>query len=407
MALVPLLDLQPGLRALRGEIDAALQRVLDSGTFIGGPEVIGFERELAEYLGVAECVSLNSGTDALVLGLRALGVGAGHEVIVPAFGFFATAEAVSVVGARPVFADIDPRTFNLDPASVARRITRHTRAILPVHLFGQAAPLGPLLELAAQHGLSLLEDVAQALGGTYRGRKLGSFGHAAALSFFPSKNLGALGDGGVLATNSPDVAEACRRLRQHGSRPRGAEQHVHERIGHNSRLDALQAAVLRVRLPWLDRAIGARREAAARYDELLAGLTAVDAPWRDPWGTHCFHQYTIQLPAALRSSVREQLAERGIETRVYYPTPLHRVPVYREQYADLQLPHAEAASSAVLSLPIWPEITRDAQCAVVEALQAALGSGRAPARAPAEGLRPAADAPRALAGEGMDAHGGQ
>lgn len=403
---VPLLDLQPGLRALRGDIDAALRRVLDSGTFIGGPEVKAFERELAAYLGVAECVSLNSGTDALVLGLRALGVGAGHEVIVPAFGFFATAEAVSVVGARPIFADIDPRTFNLDPLSVARQVTRRTRAIIPVHLFGQAAPLGALQELAAEHDLLLLEDVAQALGGTYGARKLGSLGHAAAISFFPSKNLGALGDGGALATNSPEVAEACRRLRQHGSLPRGAEQHVHERIGHNSRLDALQAAVLRVRLPWLDRAILGRRQAAARYDELLAGLTPVAAPWRDPHGSHCFHQYTITLPSALRARVREQLAEREIETRVYYPTPLHRVPVYREAYAELVLPHAEAASSTVLSLPIWPEITRDAQCAVVDALFAALGTGRALAGTLAQ-PRAAVESPRALVGEGMDARGGQ
>ncbi len=403
---IPLLDLQPGLRALRSEIDAALRRVLDSGTFIGGPEVSAFERELAEYLGVAECVSLNSGTDALVLGLRALGVGPGHEVIVPAFGFFASAEAVSAVGARPVFADIDPRTFNIDPASAARRVTCHTRAIIPVHLFGQAAPLGPLLELAEQHGLMLLEDVAQALGGSYAGRKLGSFGHAAALSFFPSKNLGALGDGGVLATSSAEVADLCRQLRQHGSRKRGADQHVHERIGHNSRLDALQAAVLRVRLPRLDDALAGRREAAARYDELLAGLPALHVPWREPRATHSFHQYTIQLPAASRGRVQEQLAERGIETRVYYPAPLHRAPVYRQAHAELHLPHAEAACGTVLSLPIWPEISRDAQCVVVEALQAALESTGGLARA--ESSHAAASEPsRALLSQAMEAHGGE
>jgi dTDP-4-amino-4,6-dideoxygalactose transaminase len=391
---VPLLDLQPGLQALRGEIDVAMRRVLDSGIFIGGPEVSAFERELAGYLGVAECVSLNSGTDALVLGLRALGVGPGHEVIVPAFGFFATAEAVSIVGARPVFADIDPRSFNLDPLSTAQRVTRHTRAMIPVHLFGQAAPLGPLLELAAQHGLLLLEDAAQALGGAYGTRKLGSFGHAAALSFFPSKNLGALGDGGMLATNLPEVAEACRQLRQHGSRQRSSAQYVHERIGHNSRLDALQAALLRVKLPGLDRAVSARREAAAYYDQLLASLAVVQVPWRDPRASHAFHQYTVRLPGLVRERARAQLAEHGVETRVYYPTPLHCTPVYREGCAGLRLPHAEAASGTVLSLPMWPEISREAQRAVVQALRVAL-----------EAPRPLLEEARVPAGEGPDAQG--
>jgi dTDP-4-amino-4,6-dideoxygalactose transaminase len=370
---VPMVDLVPGLHELRAEIDAALARVIDSGRFVNGPEVSQLERELARYLGVAECVGLNSGTDALVLGLRALGIGPGHEVIVPAFSFFASAEAVSAVGAQPVFADIDPRSFNLDPRAAQLAITRRTRALLPVHLFGQGAAMAPLSELAEQHGLLMLEDAAQALGGSYRARKLGSLGHAAALSFFPSKNLGAFGDAGVLATNSSEVAEACRQLRQHGSRaPAGRARHEHEQIGHNSRLDSLQAAVLLVKLPRLDQALAARQRAAARYDQLMADTPGVVTPWRDPDATHTFHQYTLRLPAGARDRVAEQLAAQGIQTMVYYPTPLHRAAAYRSTNSALTLPEAEAASRCVLSLPIWPEIGPETQRRVADAVQRAL-----------------------------------
>jgi dTDP-4-amino-4,6-dideoxygalactose transaminase len=362
---VPVLDLGVSTAALRPELDAAIARVLESGAFINGPDVAAFERELATYLGVAECVGLNSGTDALVLGLRAFGIGPGDEVIVPTFSFFATAEAVSAVGARPVFADIDARTFNLDPASVAAQLGSATRAIIPVHLYGQGAAMDELLELAASHGVHVLEDAAQGLGGGYGGHKLGSLGHAAAISFFPSKNLGAFGDGGVLATNQKPLAELCRELRQHG----GKDKYQNERIGYNSRLDTLQAAILRVKLPHLDEAVRRRRAAAARYDQLLAGLDSVQLPWQDPRASHAYHQYTLRLPAERRDQVRDGLAARGIQTMVYYPTPIHRLPVYRAEYARVTLPMAEAAAAAVLSLPLWPEISRSDQEYVAQALR--------------------------------------
>jgi dTDP-4-amino-4,6-dideoxygalactose transaminase len=242
---LPMLDLSAGIAEYRPDIEHALARVIAAGEFIQGPDVAAFEAEMASYLGVSHCVAVHSGTDALVLGLRALGVGPGDEVIVPAFSFCATAEAVSLVGAMPVFVDIDPRTFNLDPAGVEAALSRHTRALLPVHLFGQGAAMDALLELAERHDLRVLEDAAQALGGRYGSRRLGSLGHAAALSFFPSKNLGAFGDGGMLATNQRGVAELCRELREHG-RKSGALGNgpQHERLGYNSRLDTLQAAVL-------------------------------------------------------------------------------------------------------------------------------------------------------------------
>jgi dTDP-4-amino-4,6-dideoxygalactose transaminase len=360
-----MLDLGAGTASVRPAIDAAIARVIEAGAFINGPDVASFERELAAYLGVAECVGLNSGTDALVLGLRALGIGPGDEVIVPTFSFFATAEAVSAVGARPVFADIDPRSFNLDPTSARALLSAATRAIVPVHLYGQAAAMDEILQLGKQHGLHVLEDAAQALGGAYAERQLGSIGQAAAISFFPSKNLGAFGDGGVLATNQKPLADLCRELRQHG----GKDKYQNERIGYNSRLDTLQAAILRVKLPRLDEAVRGRRAAADRYDELLSGLPGIQIPWRDPRATHAFHQYTLRVPAARRDPIRGGLSARGIQTMVYYPTPIHRLPVYRHDYAQVSLPAAEAAAAEVLSLPLWPEISRSDQEYVAAALR--------------------------------------
>jgi dTDP-4-amino-4,6-dideoxygalactose transaminase len=359
--------LSPDTQAEGDELCAAIRRVIDSGLFVDGPDVAAFEAEMAAYLGVQACVALNSGTDALVIGLRALGVGAGHEVLVPAFSFVATAEAVSAVGARPVFVDIDPRTFNLDPQKLAGALSASTRAIVPVHLYGQAAPMDEVLAFAAQHGLAVLEDAAQALGGSYRSQKLGSLGAAAACSFFPSKNLGALGDAGLLATHDLALADTARALRRHGRR--GTFDSTS--IGYNSRLDSLQAAVLRLKLPKLDVAIRARREAAARYDALLCHTPGLHIPWRAAHAAHTFHQYTLRIEGQ-RDRARAYLAAHGVQSRVYYPVPLHRLSVYREGCARLVLPEAEAACDAVLSLPIWPAIPVSAQERVSELLRRAL-----------------------------------
>ncbi len=367
LAPIPICDLSQGIAAQRAELDAAIARVVQSAAFINGPDVAAFEQEMAGYLAVRECVGLSSGTDALVIGLKALGVGCGHEVIVPAFSFFASAEAVSLAGAIPVFVDIDPKSFNLDAQKVKAALTRHTKAIIVVHLFGQAARMDDVMTTAEQHGLAVLEDTAQALGGTFQGRKLGSIGHAAALSFFPSKNLGAFGDGGLLATNNLEVAEAARKLRQHGSKTR----YQHEMLGYNSRLDTIQAAVLRVKLPKLDTAVAQQKAAAGRYDALLAEVHEVQVPWRDPDAGHSFHQYVVRVPPGRREGIREDSMRQGIQTAVHYPSPLHRQPVFREIGAKFILPEADAACESVLSLPIWPEISMQQQERVVAALSAA------------------------------------
>jgi dTDP-4-amino-4,6-dideoxygalactose transaminase len=368
---IPIVDLGPGLRCHEAALTQAVLRVLGSGVFVGGPEVESFERDLARYLGVRACVGLNSGTDALVIALRSLGVVPGDEILVPAFGFIASAEAVRVVGAVPVFVDVDARTLNLDPGALGAVIGPRTRGVIAVHLFGQAAPMDVLLDLCQKHGLWLIEDAAQALGGRHRAGKLGALGRAAALSFFPTKNLGACGDAGVLASDDAEVIDAARALRQHGARVR----YESERVGYNSRLDALQAAILSVRLPSLDDNVAARRRAADRYDALLHGLE-LERPYRDPAAYHSFHQYTVKLAPERRDPVRRYLAERGVQTAVYYPIPLHLQPAYRPPaYGEAlprSLPRAEAAALSVLSLPIWPEITESDQARVASTLRAAL-----------------------------------
>lgn len=359
---IPLLDPKPEIESIWDELMEAIQAVLRSGRFIMGPHVKAFEQEVADYLGVEHAVALNSGTDALILGVHALGIGAGDEVITTPFTFFATAEAVSHFRAVPVFVDIDPRTFNLNPALIEEKISPRTKAIIPVHLYGQAAEMEPILAIANRYGLKVLEDVAQAFGGEYRGRQLGTLGEAGALSFFPSKNLGAFGDGGMLVTNEERVADLARMLRVHGAK----KKYYNEMIGCNSRLDELQAAILRVKLKRIDEWNEARRQVAQRYRVLLQEVPGIVLPYETPQAKHVYHQYTIRVLNGRRDEVQRRLAEKGISTMVYYPVPLHRLPVYAG--LNLHLPEAERAAREVLSLPIWPTMPASLQEQVAEEL---------------------------------------
>jgi dTDP-4-amino-4,6-dideoxygalactose transaminase len=365
---IPVLDLAPETETLWDELTAAVHGVIRSGHFIMGPNVKALEGELAEYLGVRHAVALNSGTDALVIGLRALGIGPGDEVVTTPFTFFATAEAISMVGATPVFVDIEPDTLNLDVAQVEARITPRTRALIPVHLFGHSCDMDALMALAEQHGLKVLEDVAQAFGGEHRGRKLGTIGAAGAYSFFPSKNLGCYGDGGLLATNDDQVAELAAMLRTHGSK----RKYYNEEIGYNSRLDEMQAAILRVKLPHLDAYNEGRRGVADRYRTLLGDVPGITLPVEHAYARHVYHQYTIRVAGGRRDAVQQRLADAGIATMVYYPVPVHRLPVYAG--LGYELPTCQAAADEVLSLPIWPQMDAATAETVADALKAcALG----------------------------------
>jgi dTDP-4-amino-4,6-dideoxygalactose transaminase len=351
-------DLRAQFAAIEKEVRAAWDEVLASQQFVLGPQLAAFERELAQYNGRGAAVGVASGTDALLLSLRACGVQPGDEVIVPAFTFVATAGAVSALGARPIFADIEPATLNLSPQSVAPRITQRTRAIVVVHFGGLAAQIGPLLDLSAQHSLPLIEDNAQSLGATYHRRKLGSFGMLGATSFYPSKNLGAYGDAGMIVTDSEDLAARLRSLRNHGLTAPGMSSEP----GWNSRLDELQAAVLRVKLRYLDHWIQRRRELAALYDERFAA-TEVRTPQAPTGCEHSYYLYTVRIPSAgkdpaeRRNRVARHLAERAIASAVFYPIPLHLQPMYASLGGRLgDLPMAERAASEVLSLPLYPEM---------------------------------------------------
>jgi dTDP-4-amino-4,6-dideoxygalactose transaminase len=359
---VPLLDLKPQLASIRDEIDAALRRVVDSQLLILGAEVAEFEKELAAYVGASHAIGCASGTDALVLSLHALAVRAGDEIVTTPFSFFASASCAALLGATPVFVDIEPGTFNIDVERIEDAITPKTKAIVPVHLFGQCADMDPILQTGARRGIPVIEDACQAIGATHRGaagapRGAGSMGETGAFSFFPSKNLGAFGDGGVVTTNDDALAARLRMLRVHGER----ERYKHQEIGWNSRLDALQAAVLRVKLPHLD-AWSARRVANAdRYDRLFveAGLVAsesVTLPVRAPYAGHIFNQYTIRVRR--RDALGEHLKARGIGWGIYYPIPLHLQECFAHLgYEPGDFPEAERASQEVLSLPIFPELT--------------------------------------------------
>jgi len=345
---------------------SAIQKVVRDGQFIMGPNVKSFEEEVATYLGVRHAIAVNSGTDALVIGLRALGVGPGDEVITTPLTFFATAEAVHSVGATPVFVDIDPESFNIDVSQVEAAITERTKAIIPVHLYGRPCEMDTLLSIARKYHLNVVEDAAQAFGAMLRGQKVGTFGDVAALSFFPSKNLGGFGDGGMIVTNRDEVADVARALRVHGSR----RKYYNELVGYNSRLDEIQAAILRVKLPRLDASNDGRRRVAAWYNELLQDVRGVKVSIPNEDVHHVYHQYTIRITGVNRDLVQARLRDRGISTMVYYPVPLHKLAVYSGR--NLHLPHSETAAAQVLSLPIWPQMTRETVETVVTALREAL-----------------------------------
>lgn len=365
--IVPLIDLKQQYAFMRQEVQSALAEVFESQKFILGPQLQALESEIAAYVGTRFAIGVGSGTDALFLSLRAVGLGPGDEVIVPAFTFFATAECVSLLGATPVFSDIDARTFTLDPVDTARKITPRTRAIIPVHLYGQAADMKPIVALARQHGLRVIEDNAQAIGATYQGKRTGALADAGCISFYPSKNLGGWGDGGMVVTDSEATAQRIRSLRDHGS----SHKYRSEEIGWNSRLDEIQAAVLRVKLRHLDAWNQRRRSHAGTYDAALRSLPTVATPLSGGWGEHVFHQYTIRVPH--RDAVQEALAEQGVTTAVYYPIPLHLQPAYATlQYRPGALPEAERASAEVLSLPMFPELSNQQIMQVVSALADAL-----------------------------------
>ncbi len=363
---VPLCDLQAQYRELQPQFEAALARVLASGQVILGPEVAALEEEVAHYCGVSQGVGCSSGSDALLLALHALEIGPGDEVIVPTFTFFATAAAIARTGARPVFIDIDPITYNLDPHQVESLITPRTRAIMVVHLFGQCAEMEPLWRIAERHNLILIEDGAQALGAEYQGKRVGSLGSLGCFSFYPTKNLGGYGDAGMVVTSDPEWANRMACLRVHGMEPR----YYHKYLGWNSRLDALQAALLRVKMPHLDRWIEARRAVARRYDQLLAEerLTHfLQRPTTAAQRRHTFNQYVVRVGNGDRDHLVRHLKSEGIGCEIYYPVPLHLQECLRYLgYARGAFPVSEQACSEVLALPIYPELTVDQQRRVVQ-----------------------------------------
>ena len=370
MMKIPMFDLTRQYALIEKEIKDAIDRVLRSGKFILGEEVEQFEKEIATFCGVSHAIGVASGTDALYLALKALGIGRGDAVIVPAFTFFATAGAVVNSGAQPVFADIDPKTFNISVSDIKRILNTYKgpnkiRAIIPVHLYGQMADMDEIIALAKKNDLYVIEDAAQAIGAEYKGRKAGSLGDVGCFSFFPTKNLGAYGDGGLVTTNEDNLAERLQMLRVHGAKPK----YYHRMIGINSRLDALQAAILRVKLRHLKSRTCARQHLAACYDEFLSGVEGIVLPYQAPDRTHVFHQYTIRIIGGQRNNLRNELKAQEVETQTYYPIPLHLQPCLSFLgYRAGDLPEAERATDDVLSLPMFPELDREKQYQVARVI---------------------------------------
>ncbi len=375
MNIIPPFDLSEQYKIIGEEINQAVLDVLASGRYIGGAIVETFEKQLADYVGVSECVSCNSGTDALYLALRALKIGAGDEVITTPFTFVATGETISAVGATPIFVDIDPQTFNLDLSQIEAAITPRTKAIIPVHLFGQPVDMTRLMAIANAHHLAVIEDCAQATGAEWAGQKVGSFGQIGCFSFYPTKNLGACGDGGAITTNDPKIAATLRMLRDHGRR----SGYYHEEFGVNSRLDAIQAAILQIKLRYLDGWNDQRRVVADRYHQLLQPISKVVTPQASASGRPVWNQYTVRVVddsnqpeggELLRDRVRTQLQAKGVNSMVYYPLPLHLQPIYESLgYLPGRLPVCDRAAHEVLSLPMFPELAIEQQDQVVYSLK--------------------------------------
>jgi dTDP-4-amino-4,6-dideoxygalactose transaminase len=360
---IQLVDLTAQYHSIKEEIDAAVNATLESGHFILGPAVTQLEQSIASYLGMKYAIGLASGTDALVLALRATNIGPGDEVIIPAYTFFATASAVMSVGAKPVFVDVDPESYQIDVNKIGNYITSNTKAIIPVHLYGHPSEMEPILEIASSHGLRVIEDNAQGFGAEYNGKKTGSFGDIGCLSFFPTKNLGAFGDGGMTVTNDTALAERMRMLRTHGWK----KKYFSEELGYNSRLDAIQAAILQVKLPHLDAWNAKRRELADVYGERLASIGIV-MPVERAWARHVYHLYIIRY--SRRDDLQAFLKKEGVAAEVYYPLPPHlAVPCSKFGYKEGDFPHAEKASKETLALPLYPELTAGQQEQVIEAVR--------------------------------------
>ena len=363
---IPFVDLKSQYQSLKHEFDEAILKVVAETAFISGKYARAFEEAFAEYLGVQHCIAVANGTDALEIGLKAIGVGVGDEVLVPANTFFATAEAVGNVGAKPVFVDIEPNFYNLDPSKIEEKITPRTKALIPVHLYGLPAEMDEIMALAQKHGLKVLEDCAQAHGATYKGKTVGTFGDVATFSFYPSKNLGAFGDAGAIVTNNAETAEIARLIANHGQ----IAKNRHSLIGRNSRLDGIQAAVLSVKLPHLDAWLEARRRNAALYNELLAD-SGLQLPFAPEHSRHTYHLYVVQVPN--REAVQQKLSEAGIESGTHYPTALPFLEAYAHMnYQPTDFPVAHAQMDKILSLPMYAELTEEMIERVCQTLKSAI-----------------------------------
>lgn len=374
MKKIPPVDLTRQYKQIQEEADLAVLNLLNSGRYIGGEAIATFEREFAEYIGASQCVSCNSGTDALWLALKALKIGEQDEIITTPFSFFATAEVITRAGAKPIFVDIDPDTFNLNLTQIEQAITPRTKAIIPVHLFGQPVDMTELMAIARKHNLYVIEDCAQATGAAWGQARVGSIGHVGCFSFFPTKNLGACGDGGAATTNDPAIAEQIRILKEHGS----PERYRHDFIGINSRLDAVQAVILTIKLRYLDYWNEQRQQAAGYYRELLQPIEALKLPQEISGGNSVWNQYTIRITQERshsenrRELVKNNLSDKGIVSMIYYPIPLHLQPVYQKSDRFGQLPAVEQAAREVLSLPMFPGISEAEQERVAYTLKDSL-----------------------------------